>query len=113
MITENKEDDMKITVYGYQNETGKISTYRENLSRDYNGGQALAVEVEIPDSLNPYEAVSGDTCIEYEGMKHALNEILTVGKADIPTLALPSKDGTRYIGLKKLSEEWVSKAMHL
>lgn len=105
---------MKITVYGYQRGTGGgISFYKEHLSRDYSGGQALAVEVEIPDSLNPYEAVSGDTCIEYEGMKHALNEILTVGKADIPTLALPSKDGTRYIGLKKLSEEWVSKAMHL
>ena len=54
---------MKITVYGYQNETGKISTYKENLGRDYNGGQALAVEVEIPDSLKPYETVSGDTCI--------------------------------------------------
>lgn len=104
---------MKITVYGYQNETGKISTYKENLSRDYNGGQTLAVEVEIPDSLKPYETVSGDTCIEYEGIKYVLNEILTVSRDDIPTLALPSKDGTRYMGLKKLSEEWVSKSMYI
>lgn len=113
VITESKEDDMKITVYGYQNEIGKISAYRENLSKDYTGGQALAVEVEVPDSLNPYESVSGDTCVEYEGMKYALNEILTVSKDDAPTLALPSKGGTRYMGLKKISEEWVSKAMYI
>ncbi len=105
---------MKITVYGYQRGTGGgISFYKEHLSRDYSGGQALAVEVEIPDSLNPYESVSMNTCIEYKGIKYMLDEVLSVGKNDNPILALPSKDGTRYMGLKKLSEEWVSKAMHL
>ena len=36
---------MKITVYGYQRGTGGgISFYKEHLSGDYSGGQALAVE---------------------------------------------------------------------
>lgn len=105
---------MKITVYGYQRGTGGgISFYKEHLSRDYSGGQALAVEVEIPDSLNPYESVSMNTCIEYKGVKYMLDEVLSVGKNGNPILALPSMNGVSYMALKKISEEWVSKAMHL
>lgn len=105
---------MKITVYGYQRGTGGgISFYKEHLSRDYNGGQALAVEVEIPDSLNPYESVSMNTCIEWEGMKYMLDEVLSVGKNGNPILALPSRGGVSFMALKKISEEWVSKAMYI
>ena len=97
---------MLVKIYGYQNETGKVINYNENLIKDEGNGCALEVTVEIPEDLHPYESVSGDTCIDIDGMGMPLNEILFCDKNGKPWIKYPDmakmKDAIRR--LKVISE---------
>ena len=97
---------MLVKIYGYQNETGKVVNYNENLIKDEGNGCALEVTVEIPEKLHPYESVSGDTCIDVDGMRMSLNEMLFCDKNGNPCIKYPDmvkmKDTTKR--LKVISE---------
>ena len=105
---------MKATIYGYQNNEGRISHYNQHLVKDYNGGCALELLVDIPDELNPYASVMGDICIEVDGTPMELD--LHADKYGNPIIRYADmasgKDSIRKI---KTIEEigWVSTARTL
>lgn len=107
---------MLAKIYGYQNTKGKVAHYNENLIKGEGNGCALEIIVEIPNELNPYESICGDTCIEIEGMRMSLNEALFSDKNGNPWIKYPDvnkmQDATRR--LKVVSENgWVSTSENL
>lgn len=107
---------MLVNIYGYQNETGKIRTFNENLIRGEGNGCALELTVDVPDELNPYESVLGDICIEIDGMGIGLNEILFCDKNGHPWIKYPDTDKKQDITrkLKVVSENgWKDTSMLL
>lgn len=104
---------MKKKIYGYQNVSRGGWWFSEHLTLSDQGGQALEIEVEIPDWLNPYESKYGDTCFVIGSMPYSLDEILVSNRYGTPGLCLPDKYGGRIFNLKKLSENWVSRAKYL
>ena len=102
---------MLVNIYGYQNVSGKIVGYNEYLIKGEGNGCALEITVEIPEELNPYKSVLGDTCIEIDGTRMSLNEMLFCDKNGKPWIKYPDmenmKDVTRK--LKVVSENgWKS-----
>lgn len=97
-------------IYGYQNNSGRISKYQCSLVGSYDGGCAIETEVEIPDYLEPYFTILDEICIIDKGEVYNINHVLCVIDSK-PALLLPISDKT--IRLKILSEKWVDRAMCL
>lgn len=105
---------MTTTIYGYQeNITGRINGFRQGLIKNYNGGCAWEIVVEIPDILQPYISVGGNICIEVKGYAFALNEIL-FAKDGEPAICYPDMDTGKNVYRKlKITKDcgWVSTAI--
>lgn len=106
---------MRITVYGYQDRfSGKITGYNLQLIKSLDGGEALKMEVEIPDYLKPEWTEGGDLLINDKGDTYSImfyNLLRVHSKSYTPVILLPNTDmmtkGNGYLALKVYSEEWV------
>lgn len=78
---------MKKNIYIYDNDRYGLGVWvSQNLIKSYQGGDCEEVTVEIPDSLDPYEAECGDTMVKLGDYYYPLNECLRIDKDDRPYL---------------------------
>lgn len=106
---------MKKSIYGYQNNEGKISVWKENQIKSFDVGCALKILIEIPENLNPYETDLG-TCIDYNGAPVYLDEALFADENGEPWVSFPDTKNRKdkKVKLDIIDEEgWVSTAMKL
>ena len=78
---------MRKEIYIYDNDrrsTGVCAS--ENLVKSYNGGDCEEITVEIPDSLEPYEAETGETMIKLGDYFYSLDECLRLDRNNAPYL---------------------------
>ena len=91
---------MRKAIYIYDNSrrgTGVFAS--ENLVQSYEGGDCEKIIVEIPDRLEPYEAICGGTMVKLGEYSYPFNECLRVDKNDHPYL-MAIEPGTYPIRLK-------------
>ena len=103
---------MRLKIYEYHN--GINGTYfSDNFVRDFEARGCFELEVEIPDSMNPYITVSDNIAIDHDGHRFMLNEILTSKDGD-PCISWFVISGIKKVEkLKVYSREEKSTAMYL
>lgn len=102
---------MKKTIYIYDNDRQTTGVWAsEKLIKSYQGGDCEEVTVEIPDSLDPYEAECGDTMVKLGDYFYTLDECLRIDKNDHPYLKQMEPGGNalrlkvvEHIGRKSLA----------
>lgn len=102
---------MRAKIYEYSND-GVIS-FKENAIY---GGSGWELEVELPDFLNPYEAVTGDTVLEpKDSFPQFLSECLRENKGTPCVCVTFGKNtpNTRFYNLKVISKKEADLALYL
>lgn len=88
---------MKTTIYENYGVLGReyINTYTE-MTEHAHAIYSEKIEVEIPEKLNPYKTVWGETGLDINGKKYVLGELLRGDQ--YPKIKIPGTE--RYINLK-------------